>query len=57
MPGAYYVDVIWQAAVRFEFYEDYCDFIAGGYIERFDKIDKEIHKSYWTLYSKYIEKN
>ena len=56
MPAAFYVDLVWQMAVRFDFYEDYCDFISGGYIERFDVISKEMHKMYRKGYIKYMTK-
>ena len=44
-------------SVWFDFYEDYCDFIAGGYIEWFDQINKETHQCYWNNYVKYISKD
>lgn len=56
MPAAFYIDLVWQMAVWFDFYEDYCDFIAGGYIERFDAINKEMHKKYWKCYLRYFTK-
>lgn len=56
MPGAYYIDLVWQAAVRFDFYEDFCDYIAGGFIERFDSTSKQTHSSYTQMYEKYISK-
>lgn len=56
MPAAFYVDLVWQMAVWFDFYEDYCDFLAGGYIEWFDAINKEMHKKYWKCYLRYFTK-
>ncbi len=43
-------------AVRFDFYENFCDFIAGGYIERFDVLSKEMHKKYRKYFIKYMTK-
>lgn len=56
MPGAFYVDLVWQMALRFDFYENFCDFISGGYIEHFDMINKEMHKKYRKGYIKYVTK-
>lgn len=45
-------------AVRFDFYEDYCDFLAGGYIDRFDDSkSEEAFKGYQQNYTRFFEEN
>lgn len=42
-------------AVWFDFYEDYCDFIAGGYIDWFDEVSSvETFEAYTQVYKRFI---
>ena len=56
MPAPFYIDTVWRMAVRYDFYEDYCDYIVGGYIDRFESADADAHKAYRACYIKYIQK-
>ena len=43
-------------AVRFDFYEDYCDFLAGGFIDRFDEVSsEETFKAYDNGYKRFVQ--
>ena len=41
-------------AVRYDFYEDYCQILCGGYIDRFESITEYSHKKYTDNLKKYI---
>ena len=57
MPAPYYIDMVWRMAVRYDFYEDYCTHLVGGYIDRIDEVTQNSFKSYKKLYEKYFLKS
>lgn len=42
--------------MRFDFYEEFCDFLVGGYIDRYENVGDEGHKLYRSNYLKYVQK-
>lgn len=50
------MDTIWKIATKFDFYEDYCDALTGGYIDRYEDLNALVHEQYRENFVKYIQK-
>jgi len=49
------LDIIWKIATKFDFYEDYCDALTGGYIDRYEDLNVLVHEQYRENFVKYIQ--